>query len=233
VSESLPLVLVPGLLCSLRLYAPQLPALWARGPVTVADHTRDESMSAIAQRILAAAPPRFALAGLSMGGYVALEIVRQARERVARLALLDTTARPDTPEQTESRRQLMELAARGRLPQVADSLFERLVAPSRHDDAGLRELNRMMAEEVGAAAFARQQLAIMGRADARPSLGEIRCPTLVLVGDSDALTPPNRAAEIAAGIVGARLITVAGCGHLSTLERPLEVTQALLAWLQT
>jgi pimeloyl-ACP methyl ester carboxylesterase len=91
--DALPIVLVPGLTCSARLYAEQIPALWQFGPVTVADHTRDDGMASIARRILAGAPPRFALAGLSMGGYIAFEILRQAPQRVARLALLDTGAR--------------------------------------------------------------------------------------------------------------------------------------------
>src|SRR6185436_3376359 len=102
--EPLPTVLIPGLLCTPRLYAEQLPSLWRFGSVTVADHTRDDSMPGIARRILAQAPPKFALIGLSMGGYVAFEVQRQAPERVAKLALLDTTARPDAPEQTEQRK---------------------------------------------------------------------------------------------------------------------------------
>src|SRR5215510_13742427 len=106
--EPLPTVLIPGLLCTARLYAEQIPALWRFGPVTVADRTRDDSMAAIARRILAQAPPRFALIGLSMGGYIAFEILRQAGERVAKLALLDTTARPDLPEQTEKRKVQVE-----------------------------------------------------------------------------------------------------------------------------
>src|SRR5271168_3087449 len=116
--ENLPIVLVPGLLCSARLYTEQIPALWQFGPVTVADHTRDDSMAAIANRILAAAPPRFALAGLSMGGYIALEIVRQAPQRVVRVALLDTASRAETAEQTERRRPFIELAQwrRGSFP---------------------------------------------------------------------------------------------------------------------
>src|SRR5215467_3437897 len=105
-AEPLPVVLIPGLNCSARLYAEQIPALWRFGPVQVADHTRDDTMAAIAERILAAAPPRFALAGLSMGGYIALEIVRHAPQRIARLALLDTGARADTPEQTARRLRL-------------------------------------------------------------------------------------------------------------------------------
>ena len=232
-SETLPIVLIPGLLASARLYAPQIPKLWLSGPVMVADHTRDDSMGAIARRILGAAPPRFALAGLSMGGYISFEIVRQAAARVVKLALLDTSAQPDTPEATQARRAQMALAATGRLDEVADSQFERMVAEPRRADTGLRETNLRMAREVGVAAFARQQTAIIGRADSRPTLKEIRCPTLVLVGENDALTPPDRAAEIAAGIAGARLVSVPGCGHLSTLEQPDVVTRALVEWLHT
>ena len=231
-SESLPTVLIPGLLASARLYAGQIPPLWRVGPVTIADHTRDDSMSAIARRILATAPPRFALIGLSMGGYIAFEILRQAPERIARLALLDTSARADAAEQTAMRRAQMTLASQGRLTEVVAQQFPRLVHRARRSDAALREVFDLMAEEVGAAAFIRQQTAILGRSDSRPMLGSIRCPTLVLVGDGDELTPPELAAEIAAGIDGARLVTVPQCGHLSTLEQPQEVTRALLEWLQ-
>ena len=122
-AEPLPIVLVPGLLTSPRLYANQLPALWQHGPVTIADNTRDDTMAAIAGRILADAPPRFALAGLSMGGYICFEIVRQAPDRVDRLALLDTSARPDTPEVTERRQAQIALARGGRLGEVADQQF--------------------------------------------------------------------------------------------------------------
>jgi pimeloyl-ACP methyl ester carboxylesterase len=230
-SEPLPIVLIPGLLASARLYAPQLPKLWLSGPVMIADHTRDDGMGALAARILAAAPQRFALAGLSMGGYISLEIVRQAPTRVMKLALLDTSARPDTPDAVQARRAQMAQAAAGKLDEVADVQFTRMVAPARQGDAALRELNRQMAREVGAAAFARQQTAIMARADSRPTLKDIRCPTLVLVGESDALTPPDRATEMAQGIGGARLVTVANCGHLSTLEQPEAVTRALVEWL--
>jgi pimeloyl-ACP methyl ester carboxylesterase len=232
-SEPLPVVLIPGLLCSARLYAAQIPALWSCGPVTLADHTRDDSMTAIARRILAAAPPRFALVGLSMGGYLAFEILRQAADRVAKLALLDTAARADTPEVTAVRRAQIAQVAAGGLAAVADAQFMRLVHPLRREDASLREVNRLMAREVGAEGFVRQQTAIIGRVDSRPNLQDIRCPTLVLVGEADALTPPDRAAEMADGIPGARLVEVPDCGHLSSIERPEAVTEALLAWLRS
>jgi pimeloyl-ACP methyl ester carboxylesterase len=232
-SEPLPVVLIPGLLCSARLYAAQIPALWPCGPVTVADHTRDDTMTAIARRILAAAPPRFALAGLSMGGYISFEILRQAPARVVKLALLDTTARADTPEAMAARRAQIAQVAAGGLAEVADAQFMRLVHPLRREDASLREINRLMAREVGAEGFVRQQTAIVGRVDSRPMLKDIRCPALVLVGEADTLTPPDRAAEMAGGIPGAHLVEVPECGHLSTLERPDAVTHALLEWLQS
>jgi pimeloyl-ACP methyl ester carboxylesterase len=231
-AEPLPIVLVPGLLTSPRLYAEQLPALWQHGLVTIAGNTRDDTIAAIASRILADAPPRFALAGLSMGGYICFELARQAPDRVARLALLDTTARPDTPELTQRRQAQIALVRSGRFAEVADQQFPLLIHPSRHGDPAVRKLVRLMAEETGAEAFIRQQQAIIGRVDSRPGLGAIGCPTLVLVGDSDLLTPPELSAEIADGILGARLVVVAGSGHLTPLDQPEEVTKALVEWLQ-
>ena len=225
-------MLIPGLLASARMYAAQVPQLWRAGPVMIADHTRDDSMSGIARRILSAAPARFALAGLSMGGYIAFEVLRQAPQRIAKVALLDTSARADAPEQTAMRRAQMTLASPGRLAEVVEQQFPRLVQRARRADVELRQLFDLMAQEVGAAGFIRQQTAILGRADSRATLGSIRCPTLVLVGEGDELTPPELAAEIAAGIPGARLTTVPQCGHMSTLEQPDEVTRALLEWLE-
>jgi pimeloyl-ACP methyl ester carboxylesterase len=167
-----------------------------------------------------------------MGGYVAFEIMRRAPERVAKLALLDTTARPDLPEQTAARRAQIELARAGRFAEVPDLLFPKFVAAARRGDAALRAVVRAMAEATGPDAFARQQTAIMARPDSRPLLASIRCPALVLVGEQDELTPPDRAAEIAAGLPNGRAVTVPDCGHLSTLERPEAVTRALVDWLE-
>ena len=230
-SEPLPVVLIPGLLLSARLYAAQVAALWPVAPVMIANHTRDDSMAAIAQRILRDAPPRFALAGLSMGGYISFEILRQAPQRVARLALLDTMARPDTEEASAARRSQMELAAAGRFTEVIEALVPRLVHASRLEDPALRELIHVMGAEVGVQGYLNQQAANIARIDSRPTLAAIRCPTLVLVGDSDVLTPPERASEIAAGIAAAELVVVPRCGHLSPLECPQAVTDALRAWL--
>ena len=230
--EPLPTVLIPGLLCTPRLYAEQIPALWRFGAVTIANHTLDDSMGGIARRLLSLAPPKFALIGLSMGGYVAFEIMRQAPDRVAKLVLLDTTARPDAPEQTEQRKRQVEMARDGRFDGIAQLLFPRFVAAARRDDRALQNVVRAMAEDTGAEAFARQQTAIMNRADSRLGLEAIACPTLVVVGADDTLTPPDRAAEIVAGIPDARQVVVPDCGHLSTLEQPQAVTQALVTFLK-
>jgi pimeloyl-ACP methyl ester carboxylesterase len=228
---ALPIVLVPGLLCSSRLYAPQIPALWRFGPVIVADHRGHDSMAGIAERILSMAPPRFALVGLSMGGYIAFVIAQKAPQRVARLALLDTSAQPETPRQTERRLPLIALAEQGRLDEIVDALFPLFVQRDRHGDEELKRIVQLMAQETGADAFIRQQKAIMARPDARPFLASIACPTLVLVGDGDVLTPAALSQEIAAGIAGANLLVVPECGHLSTLERPDAVNTALSNWM--
>jgi pimeloyl-ACP methyl ester carboxylesterase len=231
-ADPLPIVLIAGLNCSARLYAEQIPALWQFGPVIVADHRRDDSMAALARRILAAAPPRFALAGLSMGGYAAFEIMRQAAPRVAKLALLDTGARAETPERTEQRKPLLDMARSGRFAEILDDQYPLLVHRSRHGDAALKATVRAMNEETGAQAYIRQQQAIVSRPDSRPGLAAIACPTLVLVGDEDQPTPPELAHEMAAGIAGSRLVVIPDCGHLSTLEQPQAVTAALVEWMR-
>jgi pimeloyl-ACP methyl ester carboxylesterase len=231
-TDALPIVLIPGLTCTARLYAEQIPVLWQFGPVTIADHTRDDSMAAIARRILATAPSRFALAGLSMGGYIAFEIMRQAPDRVAKLALLDTGARGDTPEQTERRKIVIALAKSGRYAEVPDIAFPVYVHRSRHGDAALKEIVRTMAAETGSDAFLRQQQAIIGRPDSRPGLPAITCPTTIIVGEGDEATPPELSREIAAGIHGSRLVMIPDSGHLSTLEQPQAVTKALVEWMR-
>ena len=231
--QNLPLVLVPGLLCSARLYASQITALWPLGPVTVADHRRDDSMEAIAARILKDAPPHFALAGLSMGGYIAFAMMRLAPERIAKLALLDTSARPDLPEQKAGREKFIAMAQAGKLNDVVETLTPKFLHRDHAKDEGLKKIVRDMAHDTGPDAFARQQKAIMNRHDSRPLLSEIGCPTLVLVGEGDELTPPELAREIAADILGSRLVVVPSCGHLSTIEKPEAVNAAMIEWLKT
>jgi pimeloyl-ACP methyl ester carboxylesterase len=186
----------------------------------------------MAERLLAAAPERFALCGLSMGGYVAFEVMRRAPERVTRLALLDTSAKPATPQTNAPREELIALAQGGRFDDVLALQWQKMVAPDRRGDAELRRAVMEMAHEVGADGFARQQRAIMGRPDSRPGLSAIAVPTLVLVGEEDLITPVTEAAEMAAAIgANGKLVTIAGCGHLATLEAPERLTAELLAWL--
>jgi pimeloyl-ACP methyl ester carboxylesterase len=230
--EAMPILLVPGLASSPRIYAPVVPALWRCGPVMVANHIRDDSMAGIARRILAEAPPRFALAGHSMGGYIAFEIIRQAPERVMRLALLNTQAVPDTPVASERRRGQISRVEAGRFHDVLDELFPGFVHPSRQDDPGLRRLVHDMGDDIGPEAFIRQQTAVMGRPDSRPTLSAIRCPTLVLSGDQDGTIPNSQSVDMADAIAGATLAVIPECGHLSQAERPQATAEALVSWLR-
>ena len=226
-----PLVFVPGLNCTAALFRHQIEALGAEHPIEIADTTQEATIAGMAARLLASAPPRFALAGLSMGGYVALEVVRMAPHRVSRLALLDTSARPDTSEATSRRIALMRKAEQGKFAEIHPVLWPMLVAPDHETGAELEGLVRAMADETGPVAFMAQERAIIGRMDSRPFLQAIAVPTLVLVGGQDRLTPPELAREMADAIPQAELVVIDGAGHLSPLERPAEVTAALQAWL--
>lgn len=224
------LVLVPGLNCTADLFAPQAEALADLAGITIADHSSDDTVEEIAKRLLAAAPPRFALAGLSMGGYVALEVMRQAPQRVQKLALLDTRASADMPEDTEIRMAAIKMAQTGRFDDIHGVLWPRLVHLKRVGDKDLEATVRSMADQTGPARFIRQQKAVIARPNFEPGLKAIRCPTLVLVGDEDAITPPFMSEDMAEAIPGAKLTVVADCGHLSTLERPEAVNAALVEW---
>jgi pimeloyl-ACP methyl ester carboxylesterase len=225
------LVLVPGLLCSPALWAPQVAGLSDIADITIADHTRHDTMAAIAESILAEAPQRFALAGLSMGGYIAQQIVLQAPERVTRLALLDTGSRADTPERIERRLQLNDMARREGVARVQQELMPLLIHTDRLTDKAFVDLIVQMAVDTGLEAFLRQHAALMARGDNRPLLPDIRCPTLVLIGRQDILTPLELSEEIAAAIPGAQLEIIDDSGHLSTLEHPDAVNRTLRRWL--
>jgi pimeloyl-ACP methyl ester carboxylesterase len=226
------LVLVPGLLCDRRLWQHQVENLGDLAEPVVADVTGSDTIDGLAHAILRAAPDRFFLAGLSLGGYVALGILRAASERVMRLALLDTSARADTPEQTAARLELMELAQGGRFEEVPQRLLPSFVHPRRLDEPALTSTVVGMARAIGPEAFVRQERAIMKRPNSRQYLAAISCPTLVLCGREDALTPLYLSEELADGIPDARLRVIERCGHLSTIERPEEVTAALREWLK-
>jgi pimeloyl-ACP methyl ester carboxylesterase len=188
-------------------------------------------MAAIATRILHNAPTRFALAGLSMGGYIAFAMLRQAPERIVKLALLDTSARPDTSEQTAGRHTQIAMAQSGRYGEIPDLAIPRYLNAKHQRDDRLTAIVRQMIAETGPEAFVRQQQAIMSRPDSRPLLAWIRCPTLVVVGDADVATPPELNKEIADGIPGAKIVTIQDSGHLTTIEQPDAVNAALTEWL--
>ncbi|WP_299346837.1 alpha/beta fold hydrolase [uncultured Pseudoxanthomonas sp.] len=226
----LPLLLLPGLLCDARLWRDPAEALADIAPVHQADLTRDYSVAGMAARVLATAPPVFALAALSMGGYVAFEILRQAPERVARLALLDTSARLDPPKRRLVRQAGLALAEAGRFAGVTRKLLPQLVHESRVDsDVG--EDVMAMAQRVGREAFLRQQRAILDRPDSEPLLPTIAVPTLLGVGEDDRMTLPEETRLMHARIPGARLHVFPRCGHLPPMEVPQDTTAVLREWL--
>lgn len=225
------LLLMPGLLCDGRLWRDQVVALSARVRPVVADLARDDSLDAMARRALDRVPGRFALCGLSMGGYAALALLRLAGPRVTRLCLMDTSARPDTPQQTRRRRFLMALTQGAGFRGVTPRLLPQLLHPDRLSDTALCADIMAMAERVGRQGFLRQQRAILQRPDSRPDLPHIGVPTMVVVGSHDALTPPALAEEMAERIPGAVLRVVPGAGHLTPMEAPQAVTELLRQWL--
>jgi pimeloyl-ACP methyl ester carboxylesterase len=227
----LPLLLLPGLLCDRALWAHQGVALADIAEIQVADLTIADSVAAMAGQVLATAPARFALAGLSMGGYVAMEIMRRAPERVLGLCLVDTTARPDTDEQRERRIALIKLAKMGKFKGVTPRLLPALIHPDRADDPAVAGVVLQMAERVGRDAFLRQQNAILGRIDSRPFLTDITVPTLCIVGRDDAITPPDRLEEVAAAVPGGRCVVLDHCGHLAPLEQPDQTSALMRQWL--
>lgn len=227
-----PLVFIPGLLCTAELFMPQVAALWPYGPVTIASTLEGETIAEIATAILAQAPPEFALVGLSMGGMISLEIMRQAPGRVRKLALLSTSAQPAPPEQTILFQDMLTQARRGEAATIMSAGLNAVLHSNHQQDSALRAINQRMATAFSTEAFARQANAVRTRVDSRPSLAAITVPTLVLAGEQDQLTPPALAQEMAAAIPQARLVIVPECGHASTLEQPQAVNAALEEWLR-
>ena len=225
------LVLLPGLICDAALWSHQIATLGGDAEIIVPDLSSRDVIADLARDVLATMPKRFSLAGFSMGGYVALEIMRQAPERVERLALVATSARADTERQARRRRGLIELSGRGEFKGVTPRLLPRLVHPSRLEDRSLIETVEGMAARIGRDGFINQQRAVLGRVDSRDMLASIVCPTLVLFGRDDRMTPPELSEEIAAGIPGADLVALDACGHLAPLECPREISEAISRWL--
>lgn len=226
-----PLVLLPGLLNTRRVFDPQVEALADVAEFTIPELWHHDTMAAMAEAVLATAPPTFALCGFSMGGYVAFEVLRRAPQRVERVALMDTQAGPDSPETAARRRGFIEQTRIGRFHGIHPTLLPQLVHPSRVGDQSITQPLLDMACEVGGDGFVRQQQAILGRADSRPLLVEIEIPALVIVGRQDLVTPLKHARQMASDIANARLEVIEDSGHMTPLEKPAEVSAALRRWL--
>ncbi|UCV24162.1 alpha/beta fold hydrolase [Ferribacterium limneticum] len=226
------ILLLPGLLNDASVFTDQVAALSAMSTVEVGDLSIAETIPELAASVLKLASAKhFVLLGLSLGGYVAFEIMRQAPERVSGLVLMDTTARPDTPEASAKREALIKLAATD-LDAVTEQLLPLLSHPDRINQPAVRGVIQSMASSLGKEIFERQQRAIIGRPDSRPTLKSITCPTLVICGQDDQITPPELAKEMATGIKHAKLELIAQCGHLATLDQPELVCGLLLDWIK-
>ncbi|MFM9974543.1 MAG: alpha/beta fold hydrolase [Beijerinckiaceae bacterium] len=226
------LVFLPGLNCTSALFQPQIEALASRHHCQVADNASAYSLDAIASNSLAAAPESFVLIGLSMGGYIALEMVRQQAHRIEALVLLDTRASADTPDDAQRRMKTIELAQNGQFEDLHGILWPRLVHPDRTKDQALEAIVLQMMRDTGPEQFVRQQTAVMHRPNYGGILETINIPTLIGVGLQDAITPPEMARDLAQAIPGSALVEFPQCGHLSTLEKPKEVTRAMDDFLQ-
>lgn len=226
-------IFVPGLCCTADLFAHQLEHLREEFELRVADTTVDDTIHGMAKRAVLNAPQRFAVVGLSMGGYVALDIVQRMPERVSHLILIDTSARADREEQKEMRRQFVDLARRDGVRSANDAIYDRIVGVSNRTDGVLKARIDAMADAIGVDVYERQQTAIMGRRDSREELASIHVPTLVVVGAEDELTPPKLAHEMAARLPNVRLEEVPGAGHMSTMERPEALTALIADFLRS
>lgn len=226
-----PLVLLPGMLCDAELWASTATALARAAAPRIGRIDLDDSVAAMGASVLAAAPERFALAGHSLGGIVALELVRQAPERVTRLALISTSARPGSEAQLATWRRLEERTEAGAFAQVARTVARANLTPSHGEDPALVERSERMALRCGADALLRQLAAQRTRPDARPFLGRIGVPVLVLSGAEDGHSPPALQVEIADAIPGARHEILIGAGHMVPLEDPDGVARHLAQWL--
>ncbi|MFC5495992.1 alpha/beta fold hydrolase [Caenimonas terrae] len=225
------LVLIPGLAADATMWQAQLAALARWNPVVTDVHMRHDSIPAMAQALLAEHEGPLQLCGASMGGMIAMEAVRQAPERVRGLALLGTNAQAESEDMRALREAAIVLFQQDRVAEV----IAPNVAFAFHPDnaAALAPAYLDFVLEAGATQLIRQNRAVMARPDARLHLREVRCPTLVLCGDADQLTPPQCSREIAALVPGATLVMVPRCGHMLTMEQPRLVNGALLAWLET
>jgi pimeloyl-ACP methyl ester carboxylesterase len=221
------LVLVPGLLCDSLVWKHQLAAFADTHELLVPELSDYTSLEAMGAAVLAAAPTRFALAGHSLGGRIALEVVRQEPARVTHLALMDTGVGPPSPAERASRLELVVLGETVGLTAVAERWLPPMLHPARRQEPTFMAPLAAMVTGRTAASFRRQQEALLARPDARPVLAQVHCPTLVLTGREDEWSPPEQHEAIATAIPGASLVIVPEAGHFAPLEQPAAVTQAL------
>jgi len=227
------LVLIPGLACDERLWQAQLPIVPAHLNVRVTDaHMRHASIEAMAATVLAEHAGPLVLCGASMGGMVAMEAARQAPERIAGLALLGTNARPEAPETCDLRAAAIELFEQGDVREVIEPNIVFAFHPKQAADEALVRRYLAIILEAGAQQLITQNRALMQRPDARLHLGALRCPVLVMCGDTDRLTPPDCSREIKALAPHAELEWVRDCGHMLTMEKPEAVNAVLRNWLR-
>lgn len=227
------LVLIPGTLCDDRLWSYQIEALSKIIEVKVADISQSDSIKEIANSILQQEPGGFSLAGLSMGGIIALEIMRQAGDRIKRLALLNTNPYSPTEEQKQTFQKYINFCKAGFFQDITPTyLLPNLIHPSRQTDNDLTTLIKEMALNIGPEAYIRQLTALMNRKGSVDILSEISCYTLVLTGKEDRMCPLALHEAMAEGIPNSKLVVIEECGHLSTLEKGEAVTNSLLGWLQ-
>jgi len=231
-----PLILIPGLVCDQTVWEQQEPELRKRTLVTIADHRDLDSLPKMAAAIVERAPARFAIAGHSMGGRVALEVFRQAQDRVAGIALMDTAFAPrqagEAAEQEAAQRYaLLEIAKKRGMRSMAAVWSQKMVHPDRLSDSSLMDTIHDMIARKTPAIYEAQIKALLERPDAAPLLEQIRCPAMVLCGRQDSWSVLSVHEQMAARIAGCRLVVVEDCGHMSTMERPDEITAAMLNWL--
>lgn len=229
---TLPLVLLPGMMCDARLFAPQVEVLSERGPVTVGDISAFDSMATLAEALLADAPPLFALGGLSMGGIVAMEMIRQAPERIAKLCLMDTNPMAEVDTVKARRGPQIDKALAGQLDHVMRNEMKPNYLTEGPRRAAILDLCMEMALELGSDAFVRQSVALRDRRDQCDTLRGVMVPTLVLCGREDSLCPIARHQLMHELVGGSVLEIIAGAGHLPTLEQPQHTTAALVRWME-
>lgn len=226
-----PLVLLPGMMCDARLFAAQIAAFWESRPVIIPPMTGQDSVAAMAANVLRMAPAEFALAGLSMGGIVAMELVRQAPDRVTHLALMDTNAKSEPPKVAAHRDpQIARVQAGGLQDVMRNELMPYYVADGPLADDALEQC-LAMADTLGPDVFADQSRALQTRPDQQDTLRQIKVPTLILCGEADRLCPPHLHELMHDLTPGSVMKTIKGAGHLPTLEQPQATNEALLQWL--